>query len=83
MESLPGSIIILSLSKWKGNDGQIYLTLISDNQFSPLLETEVREFILKNKNTKKGKRMGIENLENIINRAWIIKILFPQIQLEN
>ena len=35
------------LSKWKDNDGQIYLTLISDNQFSPLLETEVREFILK------------------------------------
>ena len=48
LESLPWEYYNFEgLSKWKDNDGQIYLTLISDNQFSPLLETEVREFILK------------------------------------
>ena len=34
------------LSKWKDEHGNIYLTLISDNQFSPLLKTEIREFLL-------------------------------------
>ena len=48
LESLPWEYYNFEgLSKWKDNDGQIYLTLISDNQFSPLLKTEVREFILK------------------------------------
>ena len=48
LESLPWEYYNFEgLSKWTDNDGQIYLTLISDNQFSPLLETEVREFILK------------------------------------
>ena len=48
LESLPWEYYNFEgLSKWKDNNGQIYLTLISDNQFSPLLETEVKEFILK------------------------------------
>jgi len=34
------------LSKWKDEHGNIYLTLISDNQFLPFLETEIREFLL-------------------------------------
>ena len=28
------------------SNGEIYLILVSDNQFSPLLKTEVKEFIL-------------------------------------
>ncbi len=34
------------LSKWKDEYGNTYLTMISDNQFSPLLKTEIREFLL-------------------------------------
>ena len=34
------------LSKWKDEYGNTYLTVISDNQFSPLLKTEIREFLL-------------------------------------
>ena len=48
LESLPWEYYNFEgLSKWKDREGKIYLTLISDNQFSPLLKTEVREFILK------------------------------------
>jgi len=47
LESLPWEYYNFEgLSKWKDSNGKIYLTLISDNQFSPLLKTEVREFIL-------------------------------------
>ena len=47
LESLPWEYYNFEgLSKWKDNDGKIHLTLISDNQFSPLLKTEIREFIL-------------------------------------
>ena len=49
LESLPWEYYNFEgLSKWKDSNGKIYLTLISDNQFSPLLKTEVREFILNN-----------------------------------
>ena len=34
------------LSKWQDKSGGTYLTLISDDQFSPLLKTEIREFYL-------------------------------------
>ena len=47
LESLPWEYYNFEgLSKWKDSNGKIYLTLISDNQFSPLLKTEFREFIL-------------------------------------
>ena len=47
LESLPWEYYNFEgLSKWKDNDGKIHLTLISDDQFSPLLKTEIREFIL-------------------------------------
>ena len=47
LESLPWEYYNFEgLSKWKDSNGNIYLTLVSDNQFSPLLKTEVKEFIL-------------------------------------
>ena len=47
LESLPWEYYNFEgLGKWKDSNGKIYLTLVSDNQFSPLLKTEVREFIL-------------------------------------
>lgn len=47
LESLPWEYFNFEgLGKWKDSNGEIYLTLVSDNQFSPLLKTEIREFIL-------------------------------------
>ena len=47
LESLPWEYYNFEgLGKWKDSNGNIYLTLVSDNQFSPLLKTEVKEFIL-------------------------------------
>ena len=47
LESLPWEYYNFEgLGKWKDSNGNIYLTIISDNQFSPLLKTEVKEFIL-------------------------------------
>ena len=47
LESLPWEYYNSEgLGKWKDSNGNIYLTLVSDNQFSPLLKTEVKEFIL-------------------------------------
>ena len=47
LESLPWEYYNFEgLGKWKDRYGNIYLTLVSDNQFSPLLKTEVKEFIL-------------------------------------
>ncbi len=47
LESLPWKYYNFEgLSKWEDVNGEIYLTLVSDNQFSPLLKTEIREFIL-------------------------------------
>ena len=48
LESLPWEFYNFEgISKWEDVDGNIYLTLVSDDQFSPLLKTEIREFILK------------------------------------
>ena len=47
LESLPWEYYNFEgLGKWKDSNGNIYLTMVSDNQFSPLLKTEVKEFIL-------------------------------------
>ncbi len=47
LESEPWEFYNLEgLSQWKDEDGNTYLTLISDNQFSPLLKTEIREFLV-------------------------------------
>ncbi|MAI97492.1 MAG: hypothetical protein CML37_02200 [Rhodobacteraceae bacterium] len=45
LESGPWEFFNLEgLSKWKDTLGNTYITLVSDNQFSPLLKTEIREF---------------------------------------
>ena len=47
LESLPWEYYNFEgLGKWKDSNGNIYLIMVSDNQFSPLLKTEVKEFIL-------------------------------------
>ena len=47
LESVPWEFYNLEgLSKWEDEFENTYLTLISDNQFSPLLKTEIREFLL-------------------------------------
>ena len=47
LESMPWEYYNFEgLGKWKDSNGNIYLTMVSDNQFSPLLKTEVKEFIL-------------------------------------
>jgi len=45
LESDPWEFFNLEgLSKWQDEHGNTYITLVSDNQFSPLLKTEIREF---------------------------------------